>query len=124
MRRSLGRNQVHFTVCPLPTKICTTGWQPAGCGSKVREGWIAPTTSTVIARLEAAGSFRIGALHMAEFAYGPTGHNVQLHARNPWNVDHHRRIVLVGLQAARLRRCWVPTRGLDPLPAHFVVSPG
>jgi len=32
--------------------------KPAGCGSKVREGWIAPTTSTAIARLAAAGSFR------------------------------------------------------------------
>ena len=29
--------------------------KPAGCGSKVREGWIAPVTSTAIVRLEAAG---------------------------------------------------------------------
>ncbi len=61
----------------------------AGCGSKVREGWIAPATSTAIARLEDAGAIRIGALHMAEFAYGPTGHNAYLGpARNPW--DPHR----------------------------------
>jgi aspartyl-tRNA(Asn)/glutamyl-tRNA(Gln) amidotransferase subunit A len=60
----------------------------AGCGSKVREGWIAPATSTAVERLEAAGSFRLGALHMAEFAYGPTGHNPYLgHARNPWDVN-------------------------------------
>jgi aspartyl-tRNA(Asn)/glutamyl-tRNA(Gln) amidotransferase subunit A len=45
------------------------------CGSKVRKGWIAPATSTALTRLAAAGSFRIGALHMSEFAYSPTGHN-------------------------------------------------
>src|SRR5205085_3295608 len=61
--------------------------KPAECGSKIREGWIAPTTSTVIARLQQAGSFRLGALHMAEFAYGPTGHNAHLGpARNPWDL--------------------------------------
>jgi aspartyl-tRNA(Asn)/glutamyl-tRNA(Gln) amidotransferase subunit A len=48
------------------------------CGSKVRKGWIAPATSTALTRLAAAGSFRIGALHMSEFAYSPTGHNSYL----------------------------------------------
>ena len=63
--------------------------KPAGCGSKVREGWIAPATSTAIERLDDAGAIRIGALHMAEFAYGPTGHNAYLgHARNPWDPGH------------------------------------
>jgi aspartyl-tRNA(Asn)/glutamyl-tRNA(Gln) amidotransferase subunit A len=63
--------------------------KPAGCGSKVREGWIAPATSTAIARLQNAGAFSIGALHMAEFAYGPTGHNAYLGpARNPWDPLH------------------------------------
>ena len=62
--------------------------KPAGCGSKVREGWIAPATSTAIARLRGAGAIRIGALHMAEFAYGPTGHNAYLGpARNPWDTS-------------------------------------
>jgi aspartyl-tRNA(Asn)/glutamyl-tRNA(Gln) amidotransferase subunit A len=61
----------------------------AGCGSKIRKGWIPETTSTVIERLEGAGSFRFGALHMAEFAYGPTGHNAHWGpARNPWNPLH------------------------------------
>src|SRR5262249_56364321 len=61
--------------------------KPAGCGSKIRAGWIAPATSTAVARLEAAGAFRLGALHMAEFAYGPTGHNAHLGAAcNPWDV--------------------------------------
>ena len=62
--------------------------KPAGCGSKVREGLIAPETSTAIKRLQNAGAIRIGALHMAEFAYGPTGHNAYLGpARNPWDIE-------------------------------------
>jgi aspartyl-tRNA(Asn)/glutamyl-tRNA(Gln) amidotransferase subunit A len=58
----------------------------AECGSKIRKGWIAPTTATAVERLEAAGSFRLGALNMVEFAYGPTGHNVHTgNVRNPWD---------------------------------------
>ena len=33
----------------------------AECGSKIRKGWIAPATATAVERLEAAGSFRLGA---------------------------------------------------------------
>jgi aspartyl-tRNA(Asn)/glutamyl-tRNA(Gln) amidotransferase subunit A len=63
--------------------------KPANCGSKIRAGWIPSSTSTVISRLQDAGAFRFGALHMAEFAYGPTGHNAHLGpARNPWNPAH------------------------------------
>ena len=58
----------------------------AECGSKIRKGWIAPATATAVARLEAAGSFRLGALNMVEFAYGPTGHNVHTgNVCNPWD---------------------------------------
>jgi aspartyl-tRNA(Asn)/glutamyl-tRNA(Gln) amidotransferase subunit A len=58
----------------------------AECGSKIRKGWIAPATSTAVARLEAAGAFRLGALNMVEFAFGPTGHNPHTgHVCNPWN---------------------------------------
>ncbi|MDB5601627.1 MAG: amidase [Xanthobacteraceae bacterium] len=97
----------------------------AGCGSKVREGWIAPTTSTAVARLEAAGSFRLGALHMAEFAYGPTGHNPYLgHARNPWDVTRITGGSSSG-SAAAVAACLVAaalgsdTGGSIRLPAHF-----
>src|SRR5436190_5632943 len=62
--------------------------KPAGCGSKIREGWIASQTSTVISHLQSAGAIRIGALHMVEFAMGPTGHNAYLGpARNPWDAS-------------------------------------
>jgi len=58
----------------------------AECGSKIRKGWIAPATATAVERLEAAGSFRLGAINMVEFAYGPTGHNVHTdNVRNPWD---------------------------------------
>ncbi|KAA3511625.1 amidase [Agrobacterium rosae] len=46
-----------------------------GCGSKIRAGHIAPTTATVMQRLQTAGSLSIGRLNMSEFAMGPTGHN-------------------------------------------------
>jgi len=58
----------------------------AECGSKIRKGWIAPATATAVERLEAAGTFRLGAVNMVEFAYGPTGHNVHTdNVRNPWD---------------------------------------
>jgi len=58
----------------------------AECGAKIRKGWIAPATATAVERLEAAGSFRLGAVNMVEFAYGPTGHNVHTgNVCNPWD---------------------------------------
>ncbi len=36
--------------------------------------------------LQGAGALQIAALHLTEFAFGPTGHNYVLgHARNPWD---------------------------------------
>ncbi len=99
--------------------------KPAGCGSKVREGWIAPVTSTAIARLEAAGSFRLGALHMAEFAYNPTGHNSYLGpAHNPWDTDRITGGSSSGSGAAVAARLVHAALGSDTggsirLPAHF-----
>ena len=47
------------------------------------------TPSTLLERLAAAGAFELGALNMAEFALGPTGHNAHTGAaRNPWNCAH------------------------------------
>jgi aspartyl-tRNA(Asn)/glutamyl-tRNA(Gln) amidotransferase subunit A len=99
--------------------------KPAGCGSKLREGWIAPVTSTAIARLESAGSFRLGALHMAEFAYGPTGHNSHLGpARNPWDLSRITGGSSSGSGAAVGARLVHAALGSDTggsirLPAHF-----
>jgi len=45
------------------------------CGSRIRRDFVATTTSTALHRLKQAGAIRLGTLQMAEFAYGPTGHN-------------------------------------------------
>ncbi|NBS66701.1 MAG: Asp-tRNA(Asn)/Glu-tRNA(Gln) amidotransferase subunit GatA [Betaproteobacteria bacterium] len=59
------------------------------CGSAIRRGVRADTTATALERLDAAGAIDFGTLNMAEFAYGPTGHNVHVGAaRNPWNTAH------------------------------------
>lgn len=58
---------------------------PSSCGSKVHLP-LPATTSTALARLDAAGAIQTGVLHMAEFAFNPTGHNASLgHCRNPWD---------------------------------------
>jgi aspartyl-tRNA(Asn)/glutamyl-tRNA(Gln) amidotransferase subunit A len=44
-------------------------------GSRVRGEYVPRSTATVIERLDAAGAINLGALNMAEFALGPTGHN-------------------------------------------------
>src|ERR1700722_10547110 len=45
------------------------------CGSPHRRDFVATTTSTALQRIKDAGTIRLGSLQMAEFAYGPTGHN-------------------------------------------------
>ncbi len=55
-------------------------------GAKIRPDKPASEDATAIARYKAAGALQIAALHLTEFAYGPTGHNYVLgHARNPWD---------------------------------------
>jgi len=56
-------------------------------GSGIRRDWRAPVTATVLDKLDAAGVVELGFLNMAEFAAGPTGHNVHHgHCRNPWDA--------------------------------------
>ena len=58
----------------------------ASWGAKIRPDKPAVEDATVIARFKSAGALQIAALHLTEFAYGPTGHNYVLgHARNPWD---------------------------------------
>lgn len=57
-------------------------------GSAIRRDWVAPVTATVLGKLDAAGVVELGFLNMAEFAAGPTGHNVHHgHCRNPWDQN-------------------------------------
>ncbi len=61
----------------------------SSCGSRIKRDMPAPSTATALKRLDAAGAIQFGVLNMAEFAYGPTGHNYHLgHCRNPWNADY------------------------------------
>ena len=59
------------------------------CGSAIRRDFRPDYTSTVMARMDAAGAVYLGGLNMSEFALGPTGHNDHWgHCRNPWNPAH------------------------------------
>lgn len=59
------------------------------CGSTIRRDWVADVTATALRRLGGAGALQLGTLNMAEFAYGPPGHNAHLgNCRNPWNPDY------------------------------------
>jgi aspartyl-tRNA(Asn)/glutamyl-tRNA(Gln) amidotransferase subunit A len=61
---------------------------PSSCGSKILRERKAPSSATALERLDAAGAIQFGVLNMAEFAFGPTGHNWHFgHCRNPWDPE-------------------------------------
>jgi aspartyl-tRNA(Asn)/glutamyl-tRNA(Gln) amidotransferase subunit A len=97
----------------------------AECGSKIRKGFVASATSTALVRLAAAGTLRLGALHMAEFAYGPTGHNAHLGpAHNAWDPTRITGGSSSGSGTAVAARLTYAALGSDTggsirLPAHF-----
>ncbi len=95
------------------------------CGSLIRRDFVATTTSTALQRLKDAGTVRLGTLQMAEFAYGPTGHNAHYGAvHNPWK---HGRVTggsSSGSGAAVAARLTFAALGSDTggsirMPAHF-----
>ena len=58
----------------------------ASWGARIRPDSAATDDAAAIARFKSAGALQFAALHLTEFAYGPTGHNYVLgHARNPWD---------------------------------------
>jgi aspartyl-tRNA(Asn)/glutamyl-tRNA(Gln) amidotransferase subunit A len=95
------------------------------CGSKIRRDFVATTTSTALQRLKEAGTVRLGTLQMAEFAYGPTGHNAHFGAvHNPWAFDHITGGSSSGSGAAVAARLTFAALGSDTggsvrMPAHF-----
>jgi aspartyl-tRNA(Asn)/glutamyl-tRNA(Gln) amidotransferase subunit A len=95
------------------------------CGSKIRRGFVATTTSTALQRLKDAGTIRLGSLQMSEFAYGPTGHNAHYGAvHNPWAVDHITGGSSSGSGSAVAARLTFAALGSDTggsirMPAHF-----
>jgi aspartyl-tRNA(Asn)/glutamyl-tRNA(Gln) amidotransferase subunit A len=57
-------------------------------GGRIGPSRLAPSTATALERLDAAGAIQFGVLNMAEFAFGPTGHNYHYgHCRNAWNPN-------------------------------------
>lgn len=95
------------------------------CGSKIRRDFVAKTTSTALQRLKDAGTIRLGSLQMAEFAYGPTGHNAHYGpVHNPWGLDHITGGSSSGSGAAVAAWLTFAALGSDTggsirLPAHF-----
>ncbi len=85
--RAAGRSLGPLHGVPLAVKDMF--YDPArdtNSGSRIRQGFRATTTATVLARLRSAGAVTLGALNMTEFALGPTGHNAFYGAcHNPWN---------------------------------------
>ena len=95
------------------------------CGSKIRRDFVATTTSTALQRIKDAGTIRLGSLQMAEFAYGPTGHNAHYGAvHNPFALDHITGGSSSGSGAAVAARLTFAALGSDTggsirMPAHF-----
>ena len=95
------------------------------CGSKIRRDFVATSTSTALQRLKEAGTIRLGSLQMAEFAYGPTGHNAHYGpVHNPWGLDHITGGSSSGSGAAVAARLTFVALGSDTggsirMPAHF-----
>src|SRR3984885_5017167 len=100
------------------------------CGSKIRRDFVATTTSTALQRIKDAGTIRLGTLQMAEFAYGPTGHNAHYGpVHNPWNVDHITGGSSSGSGSAVAARLTFAALGSDTggslrYPARFSRGPG
>ena len=70
----------------LKDVLCHRG-QPAGCASKILEGFVAPYDATVVERLKAAGAVVFGRLNMDEFAMGSSTENSAYHTSlNPWDT--------------------------------------
>ena len=61
---------------------------PTDAGSAFANRGVAPADAAVVARLRAAGAIVVGKLNLAEWAIGPTSHNVHFGpVRNPWQPD-------------------------------------
>jgi aspartyl-tRNA(Asn)/glutamyl-tRNA(Gln) amidotransferase subunit A len=98
---------------------------PSSCGSKIARERPAPATASVLERLDAAGAIQFGVLHMAEFAFGPTGHNWHYgHCRNAWDPERLTGGSSSGSATSVAARANFAALGSDTggsirLPAHF-----
>src|SRR5579863_4978183 len=97
----------------------------ATCGSRIRRDFVATTTATALQRLKDAGAIRLGTLQMAEFAYGPTGHNSHYGpVHNPFALERITGGSSSGSGSAVAARLTFAALGSDTggsirMPAHF-----
>jgi len=95
------------------------------CGSKIRRDFKPPVTATALERYAAVGALNLGTLNMAEFAFGPTGHNAHFgHCRNPWDTTRVTGGSSSGSGAGTAARIFFGALGSDTggsirLPAHL-----
>jgi aspartyl-tRNA(Asn)/glutamyl-tRNA(Gln) amidotransferase subunit A len=100
------------------------------CGSKIARERAAESTATALERLDAAGAIQFGVLNMAEFAFGPTGHNWHYgHCRNPWDPQRITGGSSSGSGSSTAARANFAALGSDTggsirLPAHFCGTSG
>jgi aspartyl-tRNA(Asn)/glutamyl-tRNA(Gln) amidotransferase subunit A len=83
-----GGQSLPLAGVPLAIKdnMCLDGTRTT-CGSKILERWIAPYTTTAVARLLDAGCVPIGKANMDEFAMGSSCENSALGVtRNPYDL--------------------------------------
>jgi aspartyl-tRNA(Asn)/glutamyl-tRNA(Gln) amidotransferase subunit A len=121
-----GQNRGALHGVPLAHKdMYYEAGKVVSCGSGIRRDFVATTTSTALQRLKDAGSIRLGSLGMAEFAYGPTGHNYHYGAvHNPWKFGHVTGGSSSGSGSAVGARLTFAALGSDTggsirMPAHF-----
>jgi aspartyl-tRNA(Asn)/glutamyl-tRNA(Gln) amidotransferase subunit A len=85
-RRGAGESRSPLDGMPIAIKDnMVQAGEPAGCASRILEGYRSPYGATAIERLEAAGAVVVGRTNMDEFAMGSsTEHSVHGPTQNPW----------------------------------------
>ncbi len=67
--------------------FCTQGVETT-CASRMLQGFVPPSSATVVEKLEQAGFASLGKLNMDEFAMGSSNeHSIHGPCRNPWNTE-------------------------------------
>ncbi|MBH9551848.1 Asp-tRNA(Asn)/Glu-tRNA(Gln) amidotransferase subunit GatA [Inhella gelatinilytica] len=86
-RRAAGDTAPLLGVPMAHKDIFVTTQHPTTAGSKILAGYKSPFDATVVAKLNAAGTFSLGKLNCDEFAMGSANENsAYAKAHNPWDA--------------------------------------